>query len=171
MSSLIEAKVQRIGSNFDDCVWLDSCFPGHAAQTTHSRLLSTYLWLFWGYFHITLFTLHYLLWFPCKLEFQRKKNTFQIQHNTTMTMITTTTKNNQRERISSGVYGLRVTAIWRLPGDGLWRILRLLWNHLCSTCVFLLVLWPGQGKEVLLSSPNSRWATQGFRVAQSGYQC
>lgn len=31
-------------------------------------------------------------------------------------------------------------------------------------------MWSSQGKQVLLSSPNSSWATQGFRVAQSGYQ-
>lgn len=46
-------------------------------------------------------------------------------------------KNNPRGKVSTGVCGVRVRAMWKLQGDDLWKILDLLCSQLYSTCVFL----------------------------------
>lgn len=97
--------------------------------------LGAYLGLFFGYFRIILFTLDYLLWFPCKLQFQIKKK-YHIS-NMDINATTDAHKNNPRGKISSGVYGVRVRAMWKLQGYDLWKILDVLCSQLYSTCVIL----------------------------------
>lgn len=136
MSSWIQAKVQRLRSACNDCVHLASCFPGHVVHT-HSRLPWHLPWTLLGLFSDHL--VHTWLSFVISMEATVSNNKKATTHisNMDINATTDTHKNNPRGKVSFGVYGVGVRAMWKLQGHDLWKTLDVLCSQLYSTCAFL----------------------------------